>query len=151
LLAAEEADSAEAALITIDELGVLAGNEPSNEAAAATAPAGSRSSGSLSFSRLLPGNQQQQQQQRGGGSAAAVELQQGSLRGAAASNAGDGSSSSAAGGGSVLVAMRQMGEAWGNFDREVMRPLFGGPGSRPSSSENIAEQQQQQQQQQQQR
>jgi hypothetical protein len=48
----------------------------------------------------------------------------------------------------VLVAMRQMGEAWGQFDREVMRPLFGGPGSRPSSSDNIAEQQQQQQQQQ---
>jgi hypothetical protein len=41
----------------------------------------------------------------------------------------------------VLVAMRQMGEAWGNFDREVMRPLFGGPGSsRPGSSDNLAQQ-----------
>ncbi|WIA30258.1 hypothetical protein OEZ86_000348 [Tetradesmus obliquus] len=128
LQAAEEYDSADAALISINETG----------AAASTAggPAGSRSAGSLSFSRFLPGHQQQQQQQQQSAGAAAVELQQGGLQGAA------GGSSAAAGGGTVLVAMRQMGEAWGHFDRDVMRPLFGGPGSRPSSSENIAGQQQ---------
>jgi hypothetical protein len=44
----------------------------------------------------------------------------------------------------MLGAMRQMGEAWGHFDRDVMRPLFGGPGSsRPGSSDNVTEQQQQ--------
>lgn len=55
---------------------------------------------------------------------AAVELQQQQTSAAA----GDGSSS-------MLAAMRHVGQVWGEFDRAVMQPVFGGPGSQRGSSQ----------------
>jgi hypothetical protein len=35
----------------------------------------------------------------------------------------------------MLAALRHVGQVWGEFDRSVMQPVFGGPGSQRSSSQ----------------
>lgn len=95
----------------IDLGGSAAAGKPSSEADLHLQSSGA----SLSFSRYLASQQRQQQQHQG---PPAVEMQAGLPRV---------SSSSATEDGTMMTAMRQMGQAWNNFDREVMQPMFGGP------------------------
>jgi hypothetical protein len=70
--------------------------------------------------------QQQQQwvgQQPPGGAAVELQQQQQQQQQQPQQGAAPGSSSS------MLAAMRHVGHVWGEFDRTVMQPVFGGPGT----------------------